>query len=155
GSAMTPGIQVRLAKRFVRPGSNKITCLAAQTSVPLHDDELASVSNLALKLSDGTNVVMSLSFFDDAAGIAPPVLTANRSVINPNLYEIKTDSARLSKVLIAMALGGFLGCWLSVQKPFADFHNFVVAKTVMFSAGTKQQQHAKTGHITSASVMTG
>lgn len=61
-------VQVTLAKRVVRPGSNKILCMAAQTSVPLHDDDIASVSDLGLKLSDGTSVVLSVSSFNDPSG---------------------------------------------------------------------------------------
>ncbi len=63
-------VQVTLAKRIIRAGSNKVLCLAAQTSVPLHDDDLASVSDLGLKLSDGTSVVLSLSSFNDKSGTA-------------------------------------------------------------------------------------
>jgi hypothetical protein len=62
---LIPGMQISLARRIVRPGSDQVLCLNATTSVPMQDDEIASVSDLALKLSDGTNVRISLSFFND------------------------------------------------------------------------------------------
>lgn len=65
---IAPSMQVTLAKRFVQPGSNRVLCLAAKTTVPLNENELASVSDLAIRLSDGTNVVLSLSMFDESTG---------------------------------------------------------------------------------------
>ena len=62
---LIPGMQISLARRIVRPGSDQVLCLNATTSVPMQDDEIASVSDLALKLADGTNVRISLSFFND------------------------------------------------------------------------------------------
>lgn len=66
GTDLSPTVQVSLAKRIIHPKTNKVVCLAAQTTVPIAEDELASVSDLALRLSDGTNVRLSMSFFDDA-----------------------------------------------------------------------------------------
>lgn len=66
GTDLSPTVQVSLAKRIIHPKTNKVVCLAAQTTVPIADDELASVSDLALRLSDGTNVRLSMSFFDDS-----------------------------------------------------------------------------------------
>lgn len=87
-------VQVTLAKRILRPGSNKILCLAAQTSVPLHENELASVSDLGLKLSDGTNVRLSLSSFNDQRGgrpierpEIPHDLVIERVIYDPARYE--------------------------------------------------------------------
>ncbi|MBX9694137.1 MAG: hypothetical protein K2Z81_17270 [Cyanobacteria bacterium] len=62
---IVPTVEVSLAKRIVRPGSNRVLCLAAHTSIPLSETDMASVSDLALRLSDGTNVRLSLSFFND------------------------------------------------------------------------------------------
>lgn len=85
-------VQVTLAKRILRPGSNRILCLAAQTSVPLHEDELASVSDLGLKLSDGTNVRLSLSSFNDQRGgqpidRLPHDQLVERVIYDPTRYE--------------------------------------------------------------------
>ena len=65
GTGLAPTVQVSLAKRIIHPRTNKVVCLAAQTEVPMEEDELASVSDLALRLSDGTNVRLSMSFFND------------------------------------------------------------------------------------------
>jgi hypothetical protein len=63
-------VQVTLAKRILRPGSNKVLCMAAQTSVPLNEDDVASQSDLGLRLADGTSVRLSLSSFNDQTGPA-------------------------------------------------------------------------------------
>lgn len=73
-------VQVTLAKRIVRSGSDKVFCLAAQTSVPLYEDELASVSDLGLRLSDGTSVVLSLSAFNDRSGAGNQSRSAHQAV---------------------------------------------------------------------------
>src|SRR5271163_409179 len=72
-TGMIPGLQVSLAKRVVLPGSRRVLCMAAHTSVPLHEDEISSVSELALRLSDGTSCLLSLQFFNDTvAGAYAP-----------------------------------------------------------------------------------
>jgi hypothetical protein len=116
---MAPGVQIRLAKRFVRPGSKKVTCLAAQTTVPLHDDERASVSNLALKLSDGTNVVLSLSFFEDGEAPHMGTMPVADSFAAPKLNKPKADWS-LGKILVAMTLGAALGTWFSGGDRISD-----------------------------------
>jgi hypothetical protein len=107
---MAPTIQVTLAKRIVRPGSNRVVCLAARTSVPLSDDEAASVSDLALRLSDGTNVVLSLSFFNDTE--YSDAITLSRSVFTPERYSARSDS-KLGVVLVALAIIALSGFCLS------------------------------------------
>jgi hypothetical protein len=69
---LLPSIQVALTKRIYQPGSNRVLCLAAHTTMPLDDEQVASVSDLALRLSDGTSVALSLSFFNEQAGSAIP-----------------------------------------------------------------------------------
>ncbi|MDR3616049.1 MAG: hypothetical protein P4L53_21000 [Candidatus Obscuribacterales bacterium] len=78
---LIPGMQISLARRIVRPGSDQVLCLNATTSVPMQDDEIASVSDLALKLSDGTNVRISLSFFND--GNECPSFNQNQTASTP------------------------------------------------------------------------
>jgi hypothetical protein len=88
GTGLAPTVQVSLAKRIIHPGTNKVVCLAAKTTVPMEEDELASVSDLALRLSDGTNVQLSMSFFNDElcpAGFAPP--KKSRPLYQPPIYE--------------------------------------------------------------------
>ncbi|HEY9871170.1 MAG TPA: hypothetical protein V6D08_18545 [Candidatus Obscuribacterales bacterium] len=109
---IAPTVQVTLAKRIVRPGSNRVVCLAARTSVPLSDDEAASVSDLALRLSDGTNVVLSLSFFNDTE--YSDCLSLARSEFNPQRYSVRSES-RLGAVLVALAIIALSGFCLSAS----------------------------------------
>jgi hypothetical protein len=112
---IVPSVQVSLAKRIVRPGSNRVLCLAARTSMPLNEDEIASVSNLALRLSDGTNVVLSLSFFDDAAAGALPYSPASFS---PERYQPRNDfGLPIIVLLTSISLGAAL-FWLLANVPF-------------------------------------
>jgi len=126
GTDLAPTVQVSLAKRIVHPRTNKVVCLAAKTTVPIEEDEAASVSDLALRLSDGTNVVLSMSFFNDefvASGFAPvkkrrvldePIrYETYRSAYDPERYETHRapdESWRLWLVfsgICAVAIGSF------------------------------------------------
>ncbi len=102
-----PGLELTLAKRIMRPGSNRVVCLAARTSVPLNDDELASVSDVALKLSDGTNVRLSVSLFNDlaGAGYAP----FKHYIYDPSRYATRTDprSGVLILAMLVLSSAGF------------------------------------------------
>lgn len=111
---ITPGVQVTLAKRIIRAGSNKMVCLAARTSVPFHDDEIASVSDLALKLADGTNVALSLSFFNDS--VAPGYIPVNRYIYDPNRYSARDDS-KLGIVIVAIVLVALAGTYSLATGP--------------------------------------
>jgi hypothetical protein len=122
---VVPGVEVTLAKRILRPGSNRVVCLAARTSVPINDDEMASVSDLALRLSDGTNVRLSLSFFNDAvretitetvSGGAP----FNRYTYDPKRYSGRDDS-RLGTVLLAMFLVSVAGAYSFSNNQFNKY----------------------------------
>ena len=120
-----PGVEVTLAKRILRPGSNRVVCLAARTSVPINDDELASVSDLALRLSDGTNVVLSLSFFNDTvAGDCIPFTRSaespNRYTYDPNRYTIRSDS-KLGIVLFATCLVALAGVYSLTNGPLSKY----------------------------------
>jgi hypothetical protein len=114
-AVIVPTVQVSLAKRIVQAGTNRVICLGASTSVPLHDDELASVSDLALRLSDGTNVVMSLSFFNDAfTGTFVPL---ERSVFDANRYVVKDDS-KLNLVIVITGVIACLWAYSLVHNPW-------------------------------------
>lgn len=113
---IVPNIEVTLAKRIIRPGSNRVVCLAARTSVPLNEDDVASVSDLALRLSDGTNVALSLSFFNDLIGgncipLTPCIQDANR-------YELRSDS-NLGLVLFVVSCLAMSGLYYMVTGPFS------------------------------------
>jgi hypothetical protein len=102
---IAPTVQVSLAKRILQPGSNRVVCLAAHTTVPLNEDELASVSDLALRLSDGTNVRLSVSFFNDESGtIFGDAVPFARNIYDPHRYSMQTGGdSKLGLVLCAMA----------------------------------------------------
>jgi hypothetical protein len=101
---IAPTVEISLAKRIMRPGSNKVLCLAAHTSVPLNEDELGSVSDLALRLSDGTNVKLSVSFFNDTiCGATDFAMPYRTYTYHPERYVIKSDS-RLGTVLAMTSL---------------------------------------------------
>ncbi|PWT94267.1 MAG: hypothetical protein C5B53_13520 [Candidatus Melainabacteria bacterium] len=132
---IVPGVEVTLAKRILRPGSNRIVCLAARTSVPINDDEMASVSDLALRLSDGTNVRLSLSFFNDAVRetITETVHeTVNETVsggapfnrytytYDPKRYSVRNDS-KLGTVLFGMFLIALAGAYSFTNNPFNKY----------------------------------
>jgi hypothetical protein len=110
-----PGVEVTLAKRFIRPGSNRVVCLAARTCVPLGDDEVASVSDLALRLSDGTNVVLSVSFFNGTESGA--YIPFERCIYDPNRYAMHSDS-RLGSVLLATCFIACAGFYSMITGPF-------------------------------------
>ncbi len=113
GTEMATTMQVSLAKRIIQPGTNRVVCLAAQTTVPMEEDDLASVSDLALRLSDGTNVKVSMSFFNDVAFGAGFAETSARRFYDPDWYDNRRapdSSSRLWLVfaaLMAVAFGSF------------------------------------------------
>ena len=126
--AIVPSVQVTLAKRIVRPGSNRVLCLAARTSVPISDDEAASVSDLALRLSDGTNVLLSLSFFNDSTSEACLPLTP--SFYDPNRYSVR-DEPKLGMVFVIIALVALAGLYFLLTGPFSSLlHGQSIAPTV-------------------------
>ncbi len=125
-----PSVQVTLAKRIMRPGSNRVMCLAAKTSAPIDDSEVASVSDLALKLSDGTNVVLSLSFFNDAnvpvmeyaaaTPYSPPYSqTADHYVYEPNRYNAPSDT-KFAVIVMTVVLGALAGLYVAGAGPFSQ-----------------------------------
>ncbi|HEY9755014.1 MAG TPA: hypothetical protein V6C97_07635 [Oculatellaceae cyanobacterium] len=118
---LVPNVQITLAKRIIRPGTNKVVCLAAKTSIPLHDDEVASVSDLALRLSDGTNVALSLSFFNDqGVEYATPL---KRYVYSPADYN-KKNRSHLGLVLMGMAAVFMAATTTLNSKPYMTFYNY-------------------------------
>lgn len=132
---INPTVQVTLAKRIVRPGSNKVLCLAARTSVPLNEDEMASVSDLALRLSDGTNVKLSLSFFNDEFGIEPihekpvlkaiastsPCISMSRSFFDPHRYTPyqSRNESKLGIAIFTVVFGIAAGLYFVTESPFS------------------------------------
>ncbi len=126
-------VDVSLARRIITPGSNRVLCLAAQTTVPIAGDETSSVTDLRLKLSDGTNVVLSLSCFNDALlGAASPspvmatasaggrgggtaaIITVQPAYFDPEKYKVRSEP-HLSRTIIAILAGLALGAYVSIQ----------------------------------------
>jgi len=125
---LVPGVQVSLAKRIVRPGSNRVLCLAASTSGPLDEDAEASISNLALRLSDGTNVVLSLSFFNDQSLPAYAFPGAGTVPVNHYVYEPEQcaapDDSRFFTLVVALVLGTLAVLYSYGLGPFSG-HGFL------------------------------
>lgn len=147
---LVPHVQVSLAKKMVMRGSNQVVCLAANTSVPLNEDELASFSELALRLADGTNVVLNLSFFNDQDGgqfITNQYIPYDRCIYDPNRYVIR-GQPRLGFVVFliaAMAVGGFY----YITKGRAGAENGVAtASMVPILAKRSVHKPAKKLHVT-------
>lgn len=134
---LVPSVQITLAKRIIRPGSNRVVCLAAKTSIPLNDDEVASVSDLALRLSDGTNVALSLSFFNDALGgeYATNAASLNRYVYDPSHYAKKNDSG-LGFVLLGMTIVVAVGVFGFTHKAILGIPEDAVKKAPLVKAAT-------------------
>ncbi len=104
---LVPSVQISLAKRIVNADSNQVICLAAHTSVPLHPNDASSVSDLALKLSDGTNVRLSLKFFNDALPCAAgEYIPLTRNLYDPNRYEVKNRSRFPAILALTLLIAG-------------------------------------------------
>lgn len=117
-------VQVSLAKRIITPHSTKVLCLAARTSVPVADEETASVSDLALKLADGTNVVVSLSYFNDAT--VQNILPLTRNIYDPNRYTVASDSSSsLGKVFFTIAMAAVAGFFCLANQPNNLFYHYL------------------------------
>ncbi len=80
-------LRVTLAKRIMRPGSDKVVHLAATTAVPLPNDDSQSISDVGLSLSDGTTVALSLSCLNDGFISAENTLPYRRYMYDPHRYE--------------------------------------------------------------------
>jgi hypothetical protein len=132
-SSIVPGMEITLAKRIIRPGSNRVMCLAARTSVPLSDDDVASVSNLSLRLSDGTNVALSLSFFNDLA--TNEGVPLNRYYYDPQRYRAQSGS-HLGVVLVATALVAATGLYYVLGNTLLKHqHSATPAKAAALAPG--------------------
>lgn len=112
---LIPGLELTLAKRIMRPGTNRVVCLAARTSVPLNDDELASVSDVALKLSDGTNVRLSVSLFNDLAGTS--FTPFKRYCYDPSRYATR-NNPNFGTFILAMLLVSSAGFYSMSTESF-------------------------------------
>ncbi len=112
---LAPSVQVRFAKRVGRPGNSRVMMMDAQTSGPIGEEGEDSESKLALRLADGTNVQLSLSFFNEnqpaLAGVGgggggrrtnfAPFTTY---AYEPRTYSIhERESTKLPAIMVSMA----------------------------------------------------
>ena len=95
---LSNSVQITLTKGVIRPGSDKAVCLAAQTSIPISDDEISSVCNLGLNLADGTKVAFSISFFN---GEAAQDVTPMRGAEPPTHFSATGSASAASAVAVA------------------------------------------------------
>jgi len=109
-----PGLQVTLAKRVVVPGSRRVLCMAAHTSVPISDNELSSVSELALRLSDGTSCLLSLKFFNDTMDSG--FVNANPFIYDPERYEAVHGQSNLGVAILAVAFVAITGYYYAISQ---------------------------------------
>ena len=113
---IVPTVEVSLAKRIVRPDTGRVLCLAARTTIPLSETDAASMSDIALKLSDGTNIRLSLSFFDES--VYGDCIPLHRSIYNPNKYEPRAG-ASFNRVFAGIGVLA-AGLWLYLVPGSAD-----------------------------------
>jgi len=85
----------------------------AQTSGPIAEEDEESVSNLALRLADGTNVQLSLSFFNDnqpalagasmgGGGRRATFAPFNTYVYEPRSYTIHKSESKLPLIMLSL-----------------------------------------------------
>ncbi len=157
GTDITPTVQVSLAKRIVQSDTNRVICLAAKTTVPIREGDLASVSDLALRLSDGTNVVLSMSFFNDApcqssfvnAQKQSSSTTSARYVYDPDRYN--SHRSQDASPRLWFVLGGIAITLLAIflVAPPASLHKFS-PKLALPPLPSAPQSHAPTLRTPSA-----
>ncbi|MFN8551042.1 MAG: hypothetical protein U0103_06095 [Candidatus Obscuribacterales bacterium] len=111
---LAPSVQVRFAKRVGRPGNSRVMMMDAQTSGPIGEEGEDTESKLALRLADGTNVQLSLSFFNEnqpalaGVGGGGGGRRTNFAPFNTYMYEPRTysvnqrESNQLPAIMFAM-----------------------------------------------------
>lgn len=112
---LAPSVQVRFAKRVGRPGNSRVMMMDAQTSGPIGDEGEDSESKLALRLADGTNVQLSLSFFNEnqpalagvgggGGGRRTNFAPFSTYTYEPRTYSIhERESNKLPTIMVGMA----------------------------------------------------
>lgn len=112
---LAPSVQVRFAKRVGRPGNSRVMMMDAQTSGPIGDEGEDSESKLALRLADGTNVQLSLSFFNEnqpalagvgggGGGRRTSFAPFSTYAYEPRTYSIhERESNKLPTIMVGMA----------------------------------------------------
>lgn len=152
---LAPSVQVRFAKRVGRPGNSRVMMMDAQTSGPIGDEGEDSESKLALRLADGTNVQLSLSFFSEnqpalaGVGGGGGGRRNNFAPFNTYAYEPRTysvhdrDSNKLPTIMTGMAFMLGAACygvfWLTgqVQEQSAHRSNNQLSKPAITAASAK------------------
>jgi hypothetical protein len=142
---LAPSVQVRFAKRVGRPGASRVMLMDAQTSGPIADEDEESISNLALRLADGTNVQLSLSFFNDnqpalagasmgGGGRRATFAPFNTYVYEPRSYTIHKNESKLPLIMMTTAIVLAAGCYGLITGPFSNYLQTKAAKPVTATA---------------------
>lgn len=152
---LSPSVQVRFAKRVGRPGNSRVMMMDAQTCGPIGEDGEDSESKLALKLADGTNVQLSLSFFNEnqpalaGVGGGGGGRRTNFSPFNSYVYEPRTysvsnrESNQLPAIMFAMtfmlgaACYGMLVLTGQVHDQLGLLQKLQMGRSVAATAATK------------------
>ncbi len=153
---LAPSVQVRFAKRIGRPGSSRVMLMDAQTSGPIAEEDEESVSNLALRLADGTNVQLSLSFFNDnqpalaGAGVGgggrrPTFAPFNTYVYEPRSYTIHKSESKLPLIMMTTAIVLAASCYGFITGPFS---NYLQTKTAKPATAASTPKAASTKNAT-------
>lgn len=152
---LAPSVQVRFAKRVGRPGNSRVMMMDAQTSGPIGDEGEDSESKLALRLADGTNVQLSLSFFNEnqpalagvgggGGGRRTTFTPFNSYVYEPRTYSVnERESSKLPAIMLSMAFMLGAACYGvfvltgQVHDQFGILQKLQAAKVVTATAPSK------------------
>ncbi|CAN5728249.1 hypothetical protein BH10CYA1_BH10CYA1_50390 [soil metagenome] len=149
---LAPSVQVRFAKRVGRPGNSRVMMMDAHTCGPIGEEGEDSESKLALRLADGTNVQLSLSFFNEnqpalaGVGGAGGGRRTNFARFDTYVYEPRTysinerNSSKLPAIMVSMAFMLGAACYGvffltgQVREQAAMFPKYQLSKPVSKSA---------------------
>jgi hypothetical protein len=158
---LAPSVQVRFAKRVGRPGASRVMMMDAQTSGPMGEQDEESESKLALRLADGTNVQLSLSFFNDnqpalanvgGGGRRPNFTPFNTYVYEPRTYTIHKSESKLPLIMMTTAIVLGATCYGLITGPLSNYFQSKATKSTTSVAA--KEAVAKPGMTTRAAAKT-
>jgi hypothetical protein len=137
---LAPSVQVRFAKRVGRPGASRVMMMDAQTCGPIGEQDEDSESKLALRLADGTNVQLSLSFFNDnqpalanvgGGGRRTNFTPFNTYVYEPRTYTIHKSESKLPLIMMTTAIVLGATCYGLITGPLSNYFQTKATKPAM------------------------